>query len=123
MWIEFSNNPVGRNVGDCTVRAVSLALGVDWETAYTLLADAGLQMGNIMNANEVVSAVLRMHGFHREGLPHFCPDCYTVKEFARDNSYGVYVLGTGTHFVTVIDGDYYDMWDSGNAIPQYFWMR
>ena len=34
---------------------------------------------------------------------------------------GVYVIGTGTHAVAVVDGDYYDSWDSGNEVPSYFW--
>lgn len=28
MWQKFNENPCGRNVGDCAVRAVSVALGV-----------------------------------------------------------------------------------------------
>ena len=32
-----------------------------------------------------------------------------------------YLIGTGSHAVAVIDGDYYDSWDSGNEIPAYFW--
>lgn len=36
-WIEFNNNPVGRRVGDCAVRAISKALDTDWESAYISL--------------------------------------------------------------------------------------
>ena len=43
-WIRFLNNPTGRMVGDCAVRAVSKALDVSWETAYIMLAMNGLQM-------------------------------------------------------------------------------
>ena len=39
MWREFNNNPKGHRVGDCAVRAVSVALGVDWDTAYAMLAN------------------------------------------------------------------------------------
>ena len=31
----FMNNPVGARVGDCAVRAISKALGISWEDAYT----------------------------------------------------------------------------------------
>ena len=117
MWIEFNNNPVDRRVGDCAVRAVSVALNISWEEAYTLIADAGFEMGDMPSSNSVWGAVLRMHGFYREGLPNFCPDCYTVEDFARDNPVGTYVLGTGTHVVTVVDGDWYDTWNSGNEVP------
>ena len=66
---------------------------------------------------------MRMQGFFRENLPNFCPDCYAVKDFARNNPIGTYVLGTGSHVVTVINGDWYDAWDSGDEIPIYFWTR
>lgn len=44
MFIEFQNNPCGRRVGDCAVRAISKALDVSWESAYIMLAMNGLQM-------------------------------------------------------------------------------
>lgn len=121
---EFYNeNPTGRSVGDCTVRAISVALDVDWETAYTLMAVAGFNMGDMPSSNSVWGAVLRQHGFYRKNIPNSCPDCYTIADFARDNPYGVFVLGTGTHVVTVIDGDIYDAWESSNEIPAYYWYR
>ena len=123
MWIEYNKNPAGRVVGDCTVRALSVALGTDWESAYWMLCDAGFNMADMPSSNSVLGGVLRANGFYREGLPHFCPDCYTVSDFAKDNPVGVYVLGTGSHVVTVVDGDWYDSWNSANEIPQYVWMR
>lgn len=122
MYIEFNNNPVGRNnVGDCAVRALSKALDISWETAYLMLATNGLQMGNVLNANEVISATLRQNGFRRANIPNMCPDCFSVKEFAEMNPTGTYVLGTGTHVVTVDGGDYYDSWNSGDEVPVYVW--
>ena len=38
MWIEYNPNPVGRKVGDCSVRAIAKALKTDWETAYMMIA-------------------------------------------------------------------------------------
>lgn len=36
---------------------------------------------------------------------------------------GTYVIGTGTHAVCVIDGNYYDAWDSGEETPTYFYRK
>lgn len=123
MWVEFNGNPTGRKVGDCAVRAVSIALGVDWETAYALIASAGFAMGDMPSSNSVWGAVLRQHGFYRFNLPDTCPDCYTFADFARDNPHGVFVLGTGSHVTTVIDGNLYDAWDSSNEVPAFVWYR
>ena len=123
MWKQFNPNPTGRAVGDCAVRAVSAALGVDWETAYALIAAAGFSMGDMPSSNSVWGAVLRQNGFYRYNLPDSCPDCYTFADFARDNPQGVFVLGTGTHVATVKDGVLLDAWNSSNEIPAFVWYR
>ena len=124
MYRHFNNNPLGRNkVGDCSVRAVSKALGVSWDDAHDMLADMSKNMGTIMNDNDVISAVLRMHGFYKENLSCTSRDCYTVREFANENPRGTYVVGTGSHVVAIINGDYYDSWPSGDESVIYFWVK
>lgn len=123
MYIRFNNNPMSRTVGDCAARAVSLALGVDWEEAYNLIADAGYAMGDMPSSDSVWGAVLRQNGFYRSAIPNSCPDCYTARDFAADHPRGVFVLGFGGHVATVIDGDLYDSWDSSNEVPVYYWYR
>ena len=50
MWIKYNPNPVGRTTGvDCSVRAVSKALGVDWETAYVMIALNGLFESSVIS--------------------------------------------------------------------------
>lgn len=122
-WKMFSNNPTGRNVGDCAIRAVSLALDIDWETAYALIAMNGYLMGDVPSSNSVWGAVLRQNGFSRYAVPNTCPDCYTIAGFADDHPDGVYVVGTGNHVVTVKDGVIYDSWDSSREIPQFYWYK
>lgn len=122
-WTRFNNNPAGRSVGDCAVRAVSSALGTDWETAYALIAENGYQMGDMPSSNSVWGAVLRQHGFYRHALPNTCPDCYTLERFAEDHPDGVYVVGTGNHVAAVMDGRIWDAWDSSNEVPVYYWQK
>lgn len=121
MWRQFNNNPAGRNVGDCAVRAVSVALDTDWETAYNLIADAGFNMGDMPSSDSVWGAVLRGYGFHRHAIQNTCPDCYTAEDFAEDHPRGVYVLGFGGHVATIVDGVLYDSWNSSQEIPVYYW--
>lgn len=123
MWQYYLNNPAGRRVGDCAVRAVSVALDISWEDAYALITAAGFAMGDMPSSNSVWGAVLRQHGFSRMNLPDECPDCYTAEDFAHDHPRGIYVLGFGNHVATVRDGVIYDAWDSSNEIPVYVWYR
>ena len=123
MWIEFNNNPVGRRVGDCSIRALSLALNTDWENAYLMSAINGYKMGDMPSSNSVWGAVLRQNGFYKHVIPNTCPDCYTFEDFAKEHGEGVYVIGTGSHVATVIDGVLYDAWDSSHEIPLFYWSK
>lgn len=123
MYRYYNPNPSGRNVQDCSVRAVSMALGTDWETAYTMITANGFLMGDMPSSNSVWGSVLRSHGFYRESIPNTCPECYTAEEFAQEHPNGIYVLGFGSHVATVKDGTIFDSWDSSNEIPQYYWYK
>lgn len=122
-FVEWNPNPVGRRVGDCAVRAISKALGVDWETAYVMIASNGFSMGDMPSSDSVWGATLRQHGFYRISIPDTCPDCYSVTDFCNDNPKGTFVLGFGGHVATVVDGDLFDSWDSSSEIPQFVWYR
>lgn len=123
MWIKYNPNPTARNVGDCSVRAISAALNTDWESAYLTIAKNGYDMGDMPSSDSVWGSVLRQNGFYRKAIPNSCPDCYTAEDFCRDNPHGTFVLGFGGHVATVIDGDLYDSWDSSEMIPVYVWYR
>ena len=122
-WRYWNENPAGRNVGDCAVRAIAVALGTDWETAYLMISDAGYKMADMPSSNSVWGAVLRQNGFYRHTIPNTCPDCYTINDFAADHPKGVYVVCTGNHVCTIRDGMAFDSWDSTQEIPQFYWAK
>ena len=80
-------------------------------------------MCDMPSANRVWGQFLKDKGFRKVQIPDVCPECYTVREFCRDNPRGIYVLGTGEHVVCVRNGDYFDSWDSGMEIPIYYFER
>lgn len=123
MYVYFNPNPTGRNVGDCSIRAISKALNVDWEDAFVMVTKNAYLMGDMPSSNSVWGALLRQNGFYRTALPDNCPDCYTAEDFCQDHPQGVYVLGFGNHVATVVDGNLYDSWDSSHEIPQYYWYK
>lgn len=119
----YNPNPIRNNTRDCAIRAVAKALDISWEDSFAKIAAMAYSMGQTMDYDPVWGAVLRMNGFKREIIPNTCPDCYTIRDFCKDNSKGTFVLGTGHHVVTVIDGVIYDTSDTGDEIPVYFWYR
>lgn len=122
-FVFYNKNPKGKQVGDCTVRAISKAMGQSWEDTYIALAMMGLILGDMPNANSVWGAYLRSKGFKRTMIPDMCPDCYSVVEFSEDHPRGTYILALSGHVVCVIDGNYYDAWDCGKEIPLFYWER
>jgi hypothetical protein len=108
---------------DCVIRAVSKVLNIPWEEAYLQLSMKGLELYDWGNSNAVWGALLRDKGFERELIPNTCPDCFTINDFCRENPKGTFVLGTGTHAVAVVDGDYYDTWASGDQVPIYAYRK
>lgn len=120
-WVHFNPNPWGLTTDDCTVRALCAVLRMDWDEAHELLCDTSRDMGLMPSHPAVMWAVLAQNGFEREALPDRCPDCYTVKDFARDYSRGLYVLATNTHILCVMNGDWIDAWDSGAEVPVNMW--
>lgn len=123
MWQYYNPNPAGRAVGDCAVRALTIALDLPWEEAYAMMTANGFSMGDMPSSNSVWGAVLRQHGFKRFNLGDACPDCYTFEAFAKENPVGVFVLGTGTHVATVKDGVLCDAWDSGKEPVEFVWYK
>ena len=124
MFQYFNPNPRNRKgVGDCTVRAVSKALDVSWNTAYFDLGVQGYLLADMPSSNMVMNSYLLGNGFTKHVISDSCPDCYTVRDFAEDHPKGLYVLGTGTHVVTVMDGTFFDSWDSGDEIPIYYYEK
>lgn len=120
MFVEYNPNPLKKHREDCIIRAFTKVLEIDWDTAYMMLVSKGFAEKEMPSINWVWGAVLRDNGFERRALPNTCPDCYTVENFCKDNPKGAYILATGTHVIAVLDGNYYDTWDSGEEVPLYY---
>jgi hypothetical protein len=108
----YNPNPHGKRVGDCVIRAISKAMGLDWQETYLRLCIEGYVGSDLPSSNAVWGRFLLRNGFKREVINSL--DYYTVLDFCIDNPQGVFVLGTGTHVVAVESGCFYDSWDSGS---------
>lgn len=124
MYIYDNPNPVNKRVDDCVIRALAIIFDEEWLTIYDDLSDLGREMYEPSISNNVWSRYLFDNGFSRFTIPDMCPDnCYSIWQFCIDHPDGEYILATGSHVVAVIDGNYYDTWDSGNEVPIYYFKR
>lgn len=126
-YIYYNPNPDDLRVGDCVIRAVSKAIGLSWEQTYIKIFIYGFMMKDMPSANRVWREFLKDNGFKKHLIADTCPDCYTVRDFCIDHPTGTYILGidgnNSGHVVTIINGDYYDAWDSGQEIPDFYWRK
>ena len=123
MWQYVNKNPKNKCVGDCTVRAISLATDNGWMETYLDLCLFGLLMADMPSANAVTTSYLKSKGFRRRTISDDCPDCYTIENFCEDHPQGTFVIGTGGHLTTVIDSVLWDSWDSRNETPVYYFEK
>lgn len=122
-WIYYNPNPQGLLVGDCTIRAICAVTGFDWVTVHRMVSSLSEDMADMPSSDRVWWSLLEQFGFRLAKLIDQCPNCYTVSDFAYDHPLGDYILGPKEHAVAVINGNWYDTWDSGDMVPTYYFRR
>lgn len=120
-YIYCNPNPSRLLVGDCVIRGICILMNKPWEQIYEDICHEGLLLHDMPSSNNVWGSYLMKHNYIRKIIPNMCPNCYTVKDFCQNNFLGHFLLATGSHVVAVIDGNYYDTWDSGDEVPVYYW--
>lgn len=122
MWIYANPNPMNQHVPDCVIRAIAIALNKTWlQVSDELYFGYARRRFSVTCDDNIWGRYLYDHGFEPFLLPSACPECVTINAFTKMYPYGTYIIGTGSHAVAVIDGDYYDVWDSGSQVPTFFW--
>lgn len=121
MYKYLNENPKQNRVGDCVIRAISTALSQSWEETYIDLCLQGYLMSDLPSSNAVWNAYLKNKGYTREFIKNDCPECYSISDFAEEYPTGIYIVGTGTHAVAVVNGDIFDNWDCSGEQPIYFY--
>lgn len=121
MYRFYNPNPSGIFTDDCIVRATCKVLDISWEAAYMGICLKGLDLHNMPDKNVVWDKYLLENGMKMYAVTNHCPQCYTVMDFCRDHPIGKFIIGTGSHVVAIVNGDYYDTWDSGYEVPVFYW--
>ena len=116
-WKRYNANTNNKNVGDCVKRGLSVAYSMDYN-------DVGKEL----------NAIKRKSGFTKFNIfPVFdkfvqkrgdkfvsCNETITVGEFSEIYNSGVYLIlcgsepGQMSHLTVVVDGDFYDSWNSSD---------
>ena len=118
MYRWYNANFCGKEVGDCVIRAISKGLDQDWQKTYIDICILGLKMCDMPSSNAVWEKYLTDKGYSRKWA-----NFETVEHFCAEHPKGKYILATGSHVIAVINGDYYDVWDSGLQPIRYYFEK
>lgn len=125
MYVFYNPNPFKRSTSDCVVRAITKLLDEDWDSIFLRLSLIAFEKKDNLEKNHVWGDFLKRLGFKKTYVLDDYPYGYTVRDFCMDHPVGRFLLRidglNSGHVVAVVDGDYYDSWDSGDEIIEYFY--
>ena len=110
-----------RKRGDCVVRAITIALGKQYEEVFNSLCDLSKQTGFFPNHDETYGLYLKQNGWiynkpQRSGRG--------LKSLERFNSKGITaIVKVRNHLVCVSDGKIYDSWDCKFYAANSYWTK
>ena len=123
-YIEYNPNPNNnKKANDCTIRAYCAAEKLEWDDAYDIACKCGKNLGYMPNDSVTVKHICEEEfGYTRKKLAKD-ERGMTVNEFAIKHPEGTFFVEVAKHLVAVIDGNYYDSWDSGKKKIRGFYSK
>lgn len=136
-WKKLNVNSKGNSTGDCVIRGLCVAYGMDYDEVHSELnaikrKKFGTKDGWAYNMEPVYEEFIRQHGCK---MSRYAKDMNlgwttTVEEFCKLNPTGTYLLlvmdnrKNANHILAVIDGDVYDSWNSlGRFVYKVYLIR
>ena len=129
--LNFAYNDGGRaatgrkgSAGDCGVRAMSIALGLDYDACYKELAQANKDNGRAKSVRsgimkDVYAAVLNRYGW----VWHSAPKFDGRKARCSDMPDGMVIARQSRHFVAVSWRTANDTWDCTEKMVYGYWAK
>lgn len=95
MFTYYNANEFGRDIEDCTIRAISVAEGISWDKAYQKLSDYARVRGLMMSSVESIEEYLD------ENYEKICDTGMTVEEFAEHYPIGRFLVTMNGHITAI----------------------
>ena len=130
-FFYYNANPKNRITGDCTFRAIALAMDKPWEDVVMEMARMSCDTGYAINDKKGIERYLSMNGWVKHSQPRKLDNTkYTGKEFCKhlDKANGnvIATIG-GTHVVcikwTITGYKVHDIWNSTDGCIGNYWTK
>ena len=110
--------------GDCGARAMAIAMAMDYQMAYDLIAHANQSQGLAKSARNGISKALYSDVLNARGwVWHPAPKFEGRKARASDMPQGIVIARQAGHYVAIIDGIPHDTWDCSDRMVYGYWKR
>lgn len=86
MFRYYNANEFGRDIEDCTIRAISVAEEISWDKAYRKISDYARERGLMMSSVENIEQYLD------DNYEKVCETDMTVGEFAYNHPIGRFLV-------------------------------
>ena len=123
-YYQPNKKDIKDDYGDCVIRALTKVTGKEWLEAFEELLPYARELQCMPNGKPCYEKYLLDNGFTYVGISNKKGTKRpTVQSFAKEHKEGTYVLRVANHIVTVVDGYFYDTWDSGEKSLYGYWVK
>lgn len=131
----YNANPKKRITGDCCIRAIATATGIDYNEVVMMCAVIQIETGYDQTANQGISILMERLGWEKHKQPRKKNGKkYTGKEFCKAQqgkqekdgiiiSPRIFCNIGGHHAVAIMDGKVWDIWDSTDGCIGNYWTK
>lgn len=116
MYKYYNANVRGKNISDCTIRAISCATGKSWDCVYEKLSDIAQAQGTMMDDREFIIDYLDRR---YDRLPYTKGTVGYISSLYPDNVLLITMIG---HITCSKYGNIYDTFDCTEREAEYVWI-
>lgn len=122
MYYQPNEKDLKDNIGDCVIRALSKAECKSWVEVFDELIPIAREKQCMPNGKPCYVEYLSRIGYQYTGVSNKRGTKRpTVSSFALSHKQGVYIAIVANHLVAIVDGHFYDTWDSGQKCLYGYW--
>lgn len=115
-YYQPNKKDVKDRYGDCVVRALTKVMNKTWLEVFNELIPYAIEIQCMPNSKTCYEKYLKDNGFEYRGISNKKGSKRpTVESFTKEHKAGTFFLNVANHVVSVVDGIYYDTWDSGQC--------
>lgn len=117
MYRYYNANPTNKLENDCTIRAISTAIGKSWDYVYDMLSTEAQRQGTMQDDRDFILDFL---DYNFEQVPTYG---LTVGEVAKMYNKDTVLITMNGHITCAKnDGKIYDTFDCSNRLAEFCWI-